>query len=883
MNSPPQYQLWLHEDILNATDQNSTLQKRLAIVLQQLAAQGRTSVVKLCLPPNDSWRRSPMGGNGGNQFYLWWQNVTTRRLPDGESTDMIFPAIIIRALRTHDDHSELSTGPVPQDYIALAPRDTANPEAGIIQQPWTPQQQSFNSSHATVKTINGYPGSGKTSSLLESIVQDHAADILFITWSDELAQSARARILALTANQANVTATTMRGLIQQVNSGPVPDPTMPERISLVEQALQQAKLTHHQDSPWTMQPSLLYRECRINIFGNPLLPWHPDSPLQLPPAFADSFAQTRPNLKLAQSFIAIMHTLTSSREASQTLVQAFPELAHARTAIQSIQATLPASLAQIDAIAVDEVQDLTPLELTLIAQLAAAIRDQSGSAPIVITAGDEAQTVQPSGFEWKTLSTIFSQHLFKPEQHTADHNLRTSPPVVAALAKLDALYNDLDRNSRPSFRWTPQPASNIPGTVNVVAAPPPELNQLLAQLAQRPDLILVNAADSRPDWLDERAPTPSHPASVKGTEHRHVCIIGAASAIRQHQQALQAPRWPQIANQQARASFDLLRIAASRAIETLTFIETPQTASTMTQLLGKRTHCTPNVITWLLEQDQHNPTEAITHITSLNTGPVPDFNHAWNLLKLANDCADEVPEQHPQHQHIRELAANITYQTTMNLWLLATQPTDIPDDSLTLALQSASHSPHPNHFRNILNTTHQWATRRDNPGSLIDLAANTHPQYQSYITRFITEHAELIIELLDAAAANIYTAVETAKRAHHAADFISTPGDAEQQSQHANHFLNNALVTVLEANRFDLATEIYAIHPNPMAELATSYHIMAKDWPQACHHATLITDAEVRAQAFSNIQYRIAEHASSIIKQGRFQETRGTTHCTATP
>ncbi len=162
MTTPSQHRLWLHENVLDTTDQNSPLQKSLAIVLQQLAAQGgRTSIVKPCHSPNENWHRSPMSGNGGNQFYLWWQNISTRRHADRASTDITFPAIIIHALRTHDDHSGLSPRQVPQDYIPLEPRDTTDPKAGIIQQPWTPQQDSFNSSDSTVKTITGYPARGR--------------------------------------------------------------------------------------------------------------------------------------------------------------------------------------------------------------------------------------------------------------------------------------------------------------------------------------------------------------------------------------------------------------------------------------------------------------------------------------------------------------------------------------------------------------------------------------------------------------------------------------------------------------------------------------------------------------------------------------------------
>ena len=46
--------------------------RRLGIVLQHLAVHGRSTVAKGCANENKGWRRSPLGGNNGMQYYLWW-------------------------------------------------------------------------------------------------------------------------------------------------------------------------------------------------------------------------------------------------------------------------------------------------------------------------------------------------------------------------------------------------------------------------------------------------------------------------------------------------------------------------------------------------------------------------------------------------------------------------------------------------------------------------------------------------------------------------------------------------------------------------------------------------------------------------------------------
>ena len=72
------YSLWLHEDVLgvlNVLDRvgGPNLQKRLILVLQHLAAYGRTSIVKGCTGENRGWSRTPLGGgSNGMEHYLWW-------------------------------------------------------------------------------------------------------------------------------------------------------------------------------------------------------------------------------------------------------------------------------------------------------------------------------------------------------------------------------------------------------------------------------------------------------------------------------------------------------------------------------------------------------------------------------------------------------------------------------------------------------------------------------------------------------------------------------------------------------------------------------------------------------------------------------------------
>ncbi len=94
------------------------LRQRLGIVLQHLAAHGRTTVVKGCRDPaNRGWRRSPLGGSGGMQYYLWWTVQGS-----APARDITFPGcggVLVRAVRHHDDHGRLDAG-VLDDYLPFS-------------------------------------------------------------------------------------------------------------------------------------------------------------------------------------------------------------------------------------------------------------------------------------------------------------------------------------------------------------------------------------------------------------------------------------------------------------------------------------------------------------------------------------------------------------------------------------------------------------------------------------------------------------------------------------------------------------------------------------------------------------------------------------------
>ena len=120
------------------------LRQRLGIVVQHLAAHGRTTVVKGWPDAvNCGWRRSPLG-------YLWW---TVQRSRPGRG------GVLVRAVRHHDDHGRRDPG-ILDDYLPFSQHEIQ--DADLVGHPWTADQLNFIRHEGPVRLVHGRPGSGKT-------------------------------------------------------------------------------------------------------------------------------------------------------------------------------------------------------------------------------------------------------------------------------------------------------------------------------------------------------------------------------------------------------------------------------------------------------------------------------------------------------------------------------------------------------------------------------------------------------------------------------------------------------------------------------------------------------------------------------------------------
>ncbi len=113
---------------------------------------------------------------------------------------------------------------------------------------------------------------------------------------------------------------------------------------------------------------------------------------------------------------------------------------------------LPAWLRNLDALIVDEVQDLTLLQTLVLGQLARTRLQRRPDAPLVVAvAGDESQIVQPSGFDWGESKDLMRDLLgANPIEFEFRHQRRSPHNLARLIDNAWSFYSYLPKPLRPS-------------------------------------------------------------------------------------------------------------------------------------------------------------------------------------------------------------------------------------------------------------------------------------------------------------------------------------------------------------------------------------------------------------------------------------------------
>ncbi|MCB9137767.1 MAG: AAA family ATPase [Caldilineaceae bacterium] len=459
-----------------------------------LGVTGRTPVVKGTVGPNARWRRSPVQGN---HYYLWW-------IPQSESGVDSPPnarrnglnTILIHSVRHHDLTDQPLLPGALDDYAPLS-IDTLDPrfeEQRVISRP--PASDAIN-----VAAIKGLPGSGKTVALLyllrDLLARDDGSHIVYVTYTTRLKRAAREFV------ESHFTART--GLPPEALRSRLRIFTLNELVSDLTGLAMQAEpfgemagftaFLQRQNPAdlglWRAYPRTLFTEIRAHLLGRDFPADYDWAQENLGGGGIDllSYAQERElNLDEAERAVALAERVRTMRF--------FRDQAAARTALsQVIAGQAPGWLAKVDALVVDEVQDLTLIQIALVTELL-RLRAQrnDGRGLTLAIAGDESQIVQPSGFDWGMTKYMTGEQLgIWPDEFEFQHQRRSPDNLAQLIDNSWNFYSHLRKSFRPSARrarMAIEQVAGMPDMGQIFITPLPGENENRAEL-----LALVNHRD----------------------------------------------------------------------------------------------------------------------------------------------------------------------------------------------------------------------------------------------------------------------------------------------------------------------------------------------------------------------------------------------------
>ncbi len=448
------YTLYIHNEF-KARRQSADIAHRseyIEWVLLQLAIEGRTPRVKGTqheLP----WRRTPIKGC---HYYLWWIPDGVKGMQD-HSNDIEGRAIFVRDIRGHDETK------LPLDFGTI--EDYAFDETRISEiDPRTEEQKDLDSikfdNNISIKIVKGIPGSGKTLAIhyVTRQIVENGNQALYVTYTEGLKEDALRFFRAHGIEQQIKVATL--GEIQNVILGEKENNVGNKRqdnrdtfFNLLD--YKRPQLRQH-TKKWNGYERALWNEVRGYLLGMALpVKWERKGVGLIRNngniLNESDYQQIRNQSGFNDSdCIRQAFQLLSRHMKKEEIEEIFVEQYEARKAIEKMQDHIPSQVGDLTAIVVDEVQDFTLLQIFLLAKIGQHNIIEKQKFKFVL-AGDESQTLYPSGFDWGVTQDLFYQ-LFKvqPDKKFFNEQKRSPAKLFDLITSTRNLYTAyLPSNLRP--------------------------------------------------------------------------------------------------------------------------------------------------------------------------------------------------------------------------------------------------------------------------------------------------------------------------------------------------------------------------------------------------------------------------------------------------
>ena len=680
--------LWIHQDVLEKLEKWEHLRKSAGAVVQRLAAHGRTSVVKGCSGANRGWRRSPLGGNAGMQFYLWWTVHGNRHV---NGVDGLLPSdIVVRDIRHHDDHDTLLGGD-RGDYLHNPSPPEVDEEIG---KPWTEEQLDFVNDEHPVRLVLGQPGSGKTTALWKAVEARAGHRVLYLTWSRELTDYADQHFRAFAPQYVDVDVYDFTTFLGEMCDTDFERRSVAESRAMFREALGKTALGHAELGPWRNCEDALFAEMRAELFGA-VVPGESDA-VRKGGLVRVTDAAYRRQRRAAIGSKAVASVLKVAKALRpEVFDRVFPELLAATATLDRLyDGSMREGFASFDRVVVDEAQDLTLLETSVVVEHCHEIARQIGHAPWLLLAGDDGQTVRPSGFDWGSVSDLLANRLQPPRKYPLAENLRCPTRVADVVDRASRRYAELGKPLRPTKQRRDAGGRDVDAQIFHVAVPQHEASALLGQLKELENVAVVSPESDVPDWVPEALrDVVLTPADAKGLEYQAVCVLDPGSYVMALGEAEERVKdAARLEEHMRRTAIDRLRVALSRPTETLVFVDVDADEVTLRfsrNLLGDAARYEPEDLLEHLADGETTVEERVDRRIAearalVGERPERAWLRADQAVKLLGDpnLPNGVSDEEIRHRARRTLLA------TAARLLVDGVPTGIARDEVTKAARS---------------------------------------------------------------------------------------------------------------------------------------------------------------------------------------------------
>lgn len=600
-----QYRLFKHKDYDRSAESLPPSIRRKALWAQVLlGTRGRTPSVKGTTGLNARWRRTPVQGN---HYYMWWIPKSElgfeRR---AERTEQQAQSILVHSIRHHDQTDEPIDLGALTDYeeIAIASLDPRYEEQTDVS---TRVQQEY----VSLATVKGLPGSGKTISLLylaRDLARRHELHkILYITYTSRLKRAAQEFLQAQSDEVARkVRVATLGEIETQLTELPAHHEPFGELANFSDFLdLQSNSLL----GPWRRYPQTLFTEIRAHLLGKTFpagyrLPSQRALELMTYQAGLDATAYANSR---GLDYEAAHLACRLAERAQQNFY--FQDQKAAYLAIQRLQrGKLPRWLAEIDALVIDEVQDLTLVQIAMLGEIVRERQKQRSDASFAfVVAGDESQIVQPSGFDWGATKDLLGEQVgIWPEEFEFSYQRRSPYNLARLIDNSWNFYGNLPRRLRPSGRRQAFMYETVgngdvdDGNGQIFLCQPPVLPErrrsslglapsdasvtawqdLLNELVAKPGRVVVDLSEQLKRTLhpflssdDESDEAIFLPREIKGLERTTVILHGLNDLYERAIDLCHNHNNDAIPRFEARRLFDEIRVAISRSTDKLVILE----------------------------------------------------------------------------------------------------------------------------------------------------------------------------------------------------------------------------------------------------------------------------------------------------------------------